>query len=159
VKLKINFKWIRDKKTTIKSIRMKFGIKIKSDQMIRDEIEEEKINKNKIKTKQITIKRITNWVKKKTNERTHLFFGKEKREKEKGEEKKFIKPNHCYDGNTLSIVRKNMASCFKHHPGRQCLERERRYKHRLKNADIIDLLAHTKKTKSLPIHINYKKPA
>ena len=63
--MKINFKWIRDKKTTIKRIRMKFGIKIKSDQMIRDEIEEEKINKNKIKTKQITIKRITNWVKKK----------------------------------------------------------------------------------------------
>jgi hypothetical protein len=52
-----------------------------------------------------------------------------------------------------------MASCFKHHSERQCLERERRYKHRLKNADITDLLAHTKKTKSLPIHINYKKPA
>jgi hypothetical protein len=44
------------KKLTIKRIRMKFDIKIKSNQIIRDKIEE-KINKNKIKTKQITIKK------------------------------------------------------------------------------------------------------
>jgi len=35
---------------------MKFDIKIKSNQIIRDKIEK-KINKNKIKTKQITIKK------------------------------------------------------------------------------------------------------
>jgi hypothetical protein len=43
VKLKIKFKQIRDKKTTIKRIRIKFDIKIKSDQMMRDEIKKKLI--------------------------------------------------------------------------------------------------------------------
>ena len=66
---------------------MKFGIKIKSDQMIRDEIEEEKINKNKIKTKQITIKRITNWVKKKQM-KGHIYSLAKRRERKKKEKKR-----------------------------------------------------------------------
>jgi hypothetical protein len=43
-----------------------------------------------------------------------------------------------------------MASCFQHHPERQCLERERRHKYRLKNANIADLLAYTKKNQIAP---------
>ena len=79
----------------------------------------------------------------------HLYFLANKRKKNK-KKKKFINPNHYYDGNTLGIIRKNMASCFQHHPERQCLERERRHKYRLKNANIADLLAHTKKNQIAP---------